>query len=1505
MKTTYRFIIALIAVASFSLNSYSQRQTKLYIDDNTGHFTILQALLGGGGGTLTFPIGTGTIVTEPPGSPAGTGMILQPTTPGTAQTGNFNISGSGTIGTTLFVTDIEDGPVGLNINTTTTGVTTIGNATGGTTINGTLNAIGTIENNSGPLQIGTTGGTNTTVGNGTGTTTIPGTLNATGTIENNSGPLQIGTTGGTNTTVGNGTGTTTIPGTLNATGTIENNSGPLQIGTTGGTNTTVGNGTGTTTIPGTLNATGTIENNSGPLQIGTTGGTNTTVGNGTGTTTIPGTLNATGTIENNSGPLQIGTTGGTNTTVGNGTGTTTIPGTLNATGTIENNSGPLQIGTTGGTNTTVGNGTGTTTIPGTLNATGTIENNSGPLQIGTTGGSSTTIGNATGSVNITGKSWSVVDGVTSTVTATNFSGALTGNVTGNVSGTANNVTGIVAVANGGTGLNGSTAANGTLLIGNGTGYTLATLTPTANQVNVVNTAGSIQLSLPQSIDANASPGFRTLALGSVGNTGVLTFKGSTAGTTTIQTAPTAVGAYTLPATAPTDGQVLSSLATGVMSWTNNIGGSATGDVTLTPASSARNTVTPTGNFVPLTLNGAGAGTADLLDIKNASGNNIATVTPTLGITVGNPSGPNQGILRLYSTNGTPVTIAPDGGAILDVNNNFSADGFIRTGTGAAGGSIIVTDGSSHNATVNNAGNSNGTYQLPTAANGTIALTSDISNAVATGTANQLAIYTGTNAVGSDGNLSDAVVATKQTLTYTGNGGIDVTNYSITDNYTSPAAFYAQNGGFWSGTNGPGGVAGTLNLSDAAANSSGELSYTAGHFSFNGAYIDMGGQDINNAADGQFTSLEVSTNPVTIGVNSATGTKGKLLLDDGVSATSFQATLQPSTSMLSSQTFTLPAVGGTLAVTSGVVDFDVTAAQTSTDHNYLFILNDAPAAASAEGGLINATGGTGGSDSAVALTLNAVGNGGQIVTGLLVSASGGSIYNNAIVANGEIAVSNFGNTDIGNGNWQINDNGNINTGGGTISSGPITVGTPFSGTSKALYIENEGTGDDIQSLNGGWSIDNVGNLNTNGTITTTASVANGSAATINNTGDNTGNTATGLTITDATAGNTGTHVGLNFHVNQGLTNTDIVGTSGSWSVDNGGNLTTNGFLFSQSYIAVAVPSGTNDAIAVTNGGSGNDITGNASNWSITKFGAFNTKTTLTSVGAITSGTSSGAQIGSLVLGDGATAFTGTIKTVTPLTVASHTYTLPDKSGTFAMLSDVGSGGIANQYGGTAQTADFNISDSKTDALGNGSIATINNAGDGTSPTVKSIGLTLSDAGAANVGAHYGLNFSMTHGASSTDVRGTGNSWSVDNAGNGNFLTVNSTGGGNLATTSGTVGIGTASPSSLLSVGAGTGALTVDASGNLATSGNISISTEGPDAEAANAITVSGSKTFFEVTGAATGDVAVTVTSHSTGQLLILYNHTTGGHNLSLNAQLVPPSKIYQFVYYGGNWLLMNN
>jgi len=60
---------------------------------------------------------------------------------------------------------------------------------------------------------------------------------------------------------------------------------------------------------------------------------------------------------------------------------------------------------------------------------------------------------------------------------------------------------------GGSGINASAAANGRLLIGNGTGFTLNPLTGTTNQVTVTNGAGTVTLSTPQDIATTSTPQF--------------------------------------------------------------------------------------------------------------------------------------------------------------------------------------------------------------------------------------------------------------------------------------------------------------------------------------------------------------------------------------------------------------------------------------------------------------------------------------------------------------------------------------------------------------------------------------------------------------------------------------------------------------------------------------------------------------------------------------------------------------------------------------------------------------------------------------------------------------------------------------------------------------------------------------------------------------------------------------------------------------------------------------
>lgn len=111
--------------------------------------------------------------------------------------------------------------------------------------------------------------------------------------------------------------------------------------------------------------------------------------------------------------------------------------------------------------------------------------------------------------------------------------------------------GTLAVARGGTGLDGSAAANGSLLIGNGSGYSLGTLATgtgievvngagtitinntgvtsingTANQVIASASTGAITLSLPQSIAATSAPTFGGLTLTGALSGTAATFSGT-------------------------------------------------------------------------------------------------------------------------------------------------------------------------------------------------------------------------------------------------------------------------------------------------------------------------------------------------------------------------------------------------------------------------------------------------------------------------------------------------------------------------------------------------------------------------------------------------------------------------------------------------------------------------------------------------------------------------------------------------------------------------------------------------------------------------------------------------------------------------------------------------------------------------------------------------------------------------------------------------------------------
>ena len=89
------------------------------------------------------------------------------------------------------------------------------------------------------------------------------------------------------------------------------------------------------------------------------------------------------------------------------------------------------------------------------------------------------------------------------------------------------------VSRGGTGVNGSSAWAGSILIGNGLGFSIGNLVGTVNQINVASSAGEITLSLPQDIALTSNPTFAGMNLTNTSNQIMLGNNNLTNHTTTI------------------------------------------------------------------------------------------------------------------------------------------------------------------------------------------------------------------------------------------------------------------------------------------------------------------------------------------------------------------------------------------------------------------------------------------------------------------------------------------------------------------------------------------------------------------------------------------------------------------------------------------------------------------------------------------------------------------------------------------------------------------------------------------------------------------------------------------------------------------------------------------------------------------------------------------------------------------------------------------------------------
>jgi hypothetical protein len=233
---------------------------------------------------------------------------------------------------------------------------------------------------------------------------------------------------------------------------------------------------------------------------------------------------------------------------------------------------------------------------------------------------------------------------------------------------ATKITGVLPVANGGTGINGSTAANGTLLIGNSTGFTLATITGTANEIVVTNGAGSITIDIASTyVGQNSITTLGTITTGTwngttigagFGGTGLSTYAVgdiifASAATTLARLAAVATGNVLISGgitTAPSWGKVgLTTHVSGILPIANG------GTNTSTAPTNGQLLIGNAGNYAVANLT-AGTG----ITITNGAGTITISANATDSVLVANyvvreaPTGIPNGVLTTFTLSATPI-----------------------------------------------------------------------------------------------------------------------------------------------------------------------------------------------------------------------------------------------------------------------------------------------------------------------------------------------------------------------------------------------------------------------------------------------------------------------------------------------------------------------------------------------------------------------------------------------------------------------------------------------------------------------------------------------------------------------------------------------------------------------------------------------------------------------------------------------------------------------------------
>jgi hypothetical protein len=285
-------------------------------------------------------------------------------------------------------------------------------------------------------------------------------------------------------------------------------------------------------------------------------------------------------------------------------------------------------------------GYGLNVAAGALNVAGKFDQN-GTTRLTATG----ILQNVTYNGNTIGIAYGGTGATSSAGARTNLGAAASGNNSDITSITG--LTTALSASQGGTGINGGSAANGRLLIGNGSGYTLASLTQ-GNGIAISNGSGSITIAIDGTVCTTAG--------NCAGTGGGVTTSGGTANTIAMFT-----GSQTL--------------ANSILSQTGSTAINVAGGLTVSGAGSFSGGLTVTGLIAAnggMTVSGNVRGLGDNTYLSFDAGSDRIGITKKLGYT---------GKLSYGAANG--FAIAQSSGATIDSGNTFT-DRFIIDSNGRVG-----------------------------------------------------------------------------------------------------------------------------------------------------------------------------------------------------------------------------------------------------------------------------------------------------------------------------------------------------------------------------------------------------------------------------------------------------------------------------------------------------------------------------------------------------------------------------------------------------------------------------------------------------------------------------------------------------------------------------------------------------------------------------------------------------------------------------------------------------